>query len=140
MPLSREGLGRSLRAIESSLPRSTDPGQARFSPAAIAFYLEEKNIFRSIAGIAKARYRDLGVVVEDRLRHAGFARLSQRGEERERLLARAEAHGFVDDYSGVRITADGRRFRIHDCILWNVLDDNGQKIGQAACFDRWEWL
>ncbi len=61
-------------------------------------------------------------------------------EERERLLQRAAAHGFVDDYAGVRVTADGRRFRITDCILWNVLNKTHDKIGQAATFCTWEWL
>ena len=33
-------------------------------------------------------------------------------EERARLLARTREQGFVDDYSGVRISKTGRRFRI----------------------------
>jgi hypothetical protein len=52
----------------------------------------------------------------------------------------AEKQGYVDDYQGVRITSDGRRFRIRECILWNVLNETGDKIGQAAKFDRWEFL
>lgn len=66
-------------------------------------------------------------------------------EERERLLATAAKQGFVDDYRGVRITSDGRCFRINNCILWNVLDTahdkiGSTKIGQAATFSDWEWL
>jgi hypothetical protein len=62
-------------------------------------------------------------------------------DERDRLLKRAEEHGYVDDYQGIRITSDGRRFKIRQCILWNVLDKNGRdKIGQAATFDTWEWI
>jgi PAS domain-containing protein len=53
---------------------------------------------------------------------------------REHLLARARAHGFIDDYSGVRIARDGRRFHIREVILWNVDDDNGVACGQAAVF------
>ena len=30
-----------------------------------------------------------------------------------RLLAAVTSHGFIDDYSGVRISKSGRRFRIH---------------------------
>jgi len=61
-------------------------------------------------------------------------------DERERLLARAQKNGYVDDYRGVRITKGGRRFRIVDTILWNVIDEGGRRIGQAAMFDHWEWL
>jgi hypothetical protein len=61
-------------------------------------------------------------------------------EERQRLLALAQRQGFVDNYAGVRITADGRRFRIKDCILWNVGDSNGERVGQAAVFDQWQFL
>lgn len=61
-------------------------------------------------------------------------------EERQRLLDTAERQGYVDDYSGVRVTSTGKRFRIGGCILWNVVDENGSKLGQAAAFDHWEWL
>lgn len=54
--------------------------------------------------------------------------------ERERLLARARANGFIDDYAGVRIARDGRRFRIDSVILWNVDDEFGTACGQAAVF------
>lgn len=58
-------------------------------------------------------------------------------EERERLLAIAAQKGFIDDYSGVRISSTGRRFMIANAIIWNVTDENGNRIGQAATFDRW---
>ena len=54
--------------------------------------------------------------------------------ERERLLARARADGFIDDYAGVRIARDGRRFHISGVILWNVDDESGKACGQAAVF------
>jgi hypothetical protein len=59
--------------------------------------------------------------------------------ERERLLTSVTEKGFIDDYSGVRITADGRRFRIHQATVWNVHDDTGKKIGQAATFSEWDF-
>jgi hypothetical protein len=59
--------------------------------------------------------------------------------ERERLLKAVSEKGFIDDYSGVRITADGRRFRIHQATVWNVHDDTGKKIGQAATFSEWDF-
>jgi hypothetical protein len=33
-------------------------------------------------------------------------------DERERMLARAAAQGFIDDYRGVRISSKGRRFLV----------------------------
>tara|TARA_B110000503_G_scaffold20798_1_gene31477 strand:+ start:39627 stop:40112 length:486 start_codon:yes stop_codon:yes gene_type:complete len=55
---------------------------------------------------------------------------------RERLLARVTQHGFVDDYQGVRISATGKRFRIEDATVWNLVDRNGLYCGQAAVFRR----
>lgn len=61
-------------------------------------------------------------------------------DERARLLARTTRDGFVDDYSGIRITATGRRFRIARATVWNLVDTSGQYAGQAATFDAWDWL
>ena len=58
-------------------------------------------------------------------------------DERARLLARTREHGFVDDYSGIRISKTGRRFRIEQAIVWNLTDEHGGHRGQAATFDRW---
>lgn len=60
--------------------------------------------------------------------------------ERERMLARAAAQGYVDDYRGVRIASDGRRFFIHEAIVWNLLDAAGDRAGQAATFSHWRFL
>ena len=61
-------------------------------------------------------------------------------EERARLLAAVTSRGFIDDYSGVRISKTGRRFRIHRATVWNLITETGQPCGQAAMFDRWEYL
>ena len=61
-------------------------------------------------------------------------------EERARLLADVTARGFIDDYSGVRISKTGRRFRIAQATVWNLLSETGQPGGQAAMFSRWEFL
>jgi hypothetical protein len=58
-------------------------------------------------------------------------------DERARLLERTSREGFVDDYSGVRISKTGRRFMIEKAIVWNLDDESGQALGQAATFDRW---
>ena len=58
-------------------------------------------------------------------------------EARDRLLARVAAHGFIDDYAGVRVAADGRRFRIQQAAVWNLAGEAGTLRGQAACFHQW---
>lgn len=55
-------------------------------------------------------------------------------EERQALLNRVSENGFIDDYAGVRISASGRRFRIAQAVVWNVIDETGQRCGQAATF------
>lgn len=60
--------------------------------------------------------------------------------ERARLLAEVAARGWIDDYSGVRVTAEGRRFRIDRATVWNLNDEAGRPCGQAATFSHWVWL
>lgn len=60
--------------------------------------------------------------------------------DREVLLRRAAEHGYIDDYRGVRISAGGRRFRIEGVVLWNLTDERGQRVGQAATFAQWTFL
>ena len=61
-------------------------------------------------------------------------------EERAKLLETVSRHGFIDDYSGVRISKSGRRFRIRRATVWNLLAADGKPCGQAAMFDRWEFV
>lgn len=61
-------------------------------------------------------------------------------EERARLLERTARDGFVDDYRGVRITSTGRRFLIQRAIVWNLTDESGRRVGQAATFGEWTFL
>ena len=61
-------------------------------------------------------------------------------EERALLLARVNQHGFIDDYSGIRISTSGRRFRIRRATVWNVVDAHGAPAGQAVVFHDWEYL
>ena len=58
-------------------------------------------------------------------------------EERARLLERVSRDGYIDDYAGVRISASGRRFRIEQAVVWNLIDAAGVCHGQAATFDHW---
>jgi hypothetical protein len=58
-------------------------------------------------------------------------------DERARLLERTLRDGYVDDYAGIRISSTGKRFRIEQAIVWNLVDAAGIRHGQAATFDRW---
>lgn len=58
-------------------------------------------------------------------------------EQRARLMERVTADNFVTGYSGVRVSATGKRFRIEDATVWNLLDAEGALRGQAAMFERW---
>ena len=61
-------------------------------------------------------------------------------EDRARLLEAVTRRGFIDDYSGVRISKSGRRFRISRATVWNLLTADGKPCGQAAMFDHWEFI
>ncbi len=55
-------------------------------------------------------------------------------DDRAAALAEVAATGITHGYGGIRVTSDGRRFRIEGVTLWNVLDDDGALVGQAAAF------
>lgn len=61
-------------------------------------------------------------------------------EERARLLAAVTARGYIDNYSGVRISKTGRRFKISSATVWNLLTEGGLPCGQTAMFEQWEFL
>ena len=61
-------------------------------------------------------------------------------EERAQLLARVNQRGFIDDYSGIRISTSGRHFRIRRATVWNVVDTRAAPRGQAVVFRDWEYL
>lgn len=58
-------------------------------------------------------------------------------EERQRLLDLVARQGYIDNYAGIRIAKSGKRFRIEQATVWNLLGPSGQVVGQAAAFDRW---
>uniref|UniRef100_A0A7S3NP52 MEKHLA domain-containing protein n=1 Tax=Aureoumbra lagunensis TaxID=44058 RepID=A0A7S3NP52_9STRA len=59
-------------------------------------------------------------------------------EERARLLDTVSRQGYIDNYSGIRISKSGRRFKISNVLVWNVDDTQGNRLGQAALFDRFQ--
>lgn len=61
-------------------------------------------------------------------------------DERTQLLERTTRDGYVDDYRGIRISKSGRRFRINQAIVFNLLDAAGNYVGQAATFSDYEFI
>lgn len=60
--------------------------------------------------------------------------------EREWMLEQARVRGFIDTYRGIRVSGTGRRFLVENALIWNVLDADHQRIGQAATFSHWTRL
>ena len=61
-------------------------------------------------------------------------------EARAKILDAVTRYGFIDDYSGVRISKSGRRFKISNATVWNLISENGEPLGQAAMFADWTFL
>ena len=59
--------------------------------------------------------------------------------ERDRLLAETATKGF-SHFSGIRISSTGKRFKIEDGIIWNVLDEQNQRCGQASVFCKYIFI
>ena len=57
--------------------------------------------------------------------------------ERQRLLDEVTRNGFVAGYAGIRIAKSGRRFRIENGVVWQLIDEAGTLHGQAATFSAW---
>ena len=49
-------------------------------------------------------------------------------------------HGYIADYTGIRVSRTGRRFRIEQAVVWNVSSESDQPCGQAAAFSLWTML
>jgi len=61
-------------------------------------------------------------------------------EARARLLEIVSRDGFIDNYSGIRISKGGRRFEISNATVWNLISETGEPRGQAATFSEWKFL
>lgn len=59
---------------------------------------------------------------------------------REEFLRTVKRQGFIDNYSGVRVSSTGRLFEIKNAVVWNLLDAQGRYAGQAASFSSWSHL
>ncbi len=61
-------------------------------------------------------------------------------EERARLLEEVNTRGFINHYSGIRISKRGKRFFVENAIVWNLVDSEGKFWGQAATFSHWKYI
>ncbi|AFZ37258.1 MEKHLA domain protein [Stanieria cyanosphaera PCC 7437] len=60
--------------------------------------------------------------------------------ERQQMLEQVAQKGYVDNYSGVRISSTGKRFLIKNTIIWNLRDRAGNYCGQAANYAEWDMI
>ena len=120
---------------------------ANLSPDAAAHWLDAEADFCVLAHDASA---DLCFVYANAatLRCFGYSadefiglpsRLSAESpnrEQRDALLQRVTRDGFATGYRGLRIAKDGTRFWIEDVTVWNFVDADSIRFGQAAKYRR----
>ncbi len=61
-------------------------------------------------------------------------------EERQKMLQQAAKKGYIDNYSGIRISSTGQRFLINQGTIWNLSDQHNNNCGQAATFSQWKMI
>ena len=61
-------------------------------------------------------------------------------QERERLLQTVVTQGFIENYSGIRISKSGQKFLIKQVTVWNLIDRHHRYCGQAAVYSHWRYL
>ena len=61
-------------------------------------------------------------------------------EARAAFMNEVRTHGFLSNYAGIRVSKSGRRFKIENAKVWNLIDRQNQLTGQAACFSQWSYL
>jgi hypothetical protein len=57
--------------------------------------------------------------------------------ERQKLLQDVTRNGVLTGYSGLRVAKSGRRFMIEHGVVWELIDREGIRHGQAATFLSW---
>lgn len=72
--------------------------------------------------------------------HSKYSASIDERSSRQEMLEEALQKGYFKGYKGIRTSSDGKRFFIKDVIIFNLLDESGDKVGQAAVFDNWEYL
>lgn len=72
--------------------------------------------------------------------HSKYSAEPQNREAREKLLKEVSEKGYADNYSGIRISKTGKRFEIKAATVWNIMDTDNIKRGQAAMFKDYIYL
>jgi hypothetical protein len=60
--------------------------------------------------------------------------------ERAELMKAVTNKGFIENYSGIRISKNQHRFQIQDVLVWNLFNAENQYCGQAAFYQHWQFL
>lgn len=60
--------------------------------------------------------------------------------ERNELMQQVSTNGYMDNYSGIRVSSSGARFLIEAATIWNIIDANNIYYGQAAMFKTWKMI
>jgi hypothetical protein len=58
---------------------------------------------------------------------------------RDRVMQQVSENGYVDDYTSVRISSKGKRFKVSNTTIWNLIEDD-HYYGQAALIRKWDYL
>ncbi|KNC99940.1 uncharacterized protein SPPG_05313 [Spizellomyces punctatus DAOM BR117] len=69
------------------------------------------------------------------------SRLSAGPDERTRredFMREVAVKGCVKDYDCIRVKKDGSPLKMWDGYVWNVRDESGEIVGQAAMFKKWQ--
>jgi len=61
-------------------------------------------------------------------------------DERDRLLHQVTQHGYINNYSGIRISRLNKRFYVDNVVIWNLFNTNEIYCGQAAVIKHWKYL
>jgi hypothetical protein len=56
--------------------------------------------------------------------------------ERRALLDKAASDGLITNYSGVRMSSTGKKFRVENATVWTMTNGDGVKTGQAVRFEK----
>ncbi len=54
--------------------------------------------------------------------------------QRADMFDKMRKFGFFENYTGIRISATGQRFEIHNATIWTLTDAQGKRRGEAATF------
>lgn len=61
-------------------------------------------------------------------------------EARAKFMQQVTEQGYVSNYTGIRISQSQRRFYIKQATVFNLVDEFGKVVGQAATFKTYEYI